>query len=144
MIYVDADACPVKDEVYRVARRHGLQVVLVANTPLPVPSDLLVRLEVVDGGFDSADDWIAGRAGRDDIVVTADVPLAARVVGNGARCLSPSGKIFRENNVGDALAVRDLLTEAREAGVVTKGPPPMDRRQRSLFLQKLDQLVHSR
>jgi uncharacterized protein YaiI (UPF0178 family) len=141
-IYIDADACPVKDEVYRVAERYELPVVLVANARMRVPDDPRVRLEVVSEGFDAADDRIVERAEPGDIVVTADIPLAARVIEKGAAALSPVGKIFDEDNVGDVLATRDLMTEAREAGVVTGGPPPMGRKERSEFLQRLDQLVH--
>lgn len=141
-ILVDADACPVKDEVYRVAERYGLPVVLVANARMRVPDDSRVRLEVVSEGFDAADDRIVEHAEAGDIVVTADIPLAARVIDKGAAALSPVGKIFDEDNVGDALATRDLMTEAREAGVITGGPPPMGRKERSNFLQRLDQLVH--
>lgn len=141
-VYVDADACPVKDEIHRVASRYGLRVVLVANAGMRIPDDPLVRLEVVKGRFDAADDWIAERAGAGDIVVTSDVPLASRVVRAGAAAISSTGKIFTEDNVGDALATRDLLTEAREAGATTAGPPPIGKKERSLFLQKLDQLVH--
>jgi hypothetical protein len=142
-IYVDADACPVKEEVYRVARRLDVAVVVVANAPMRVPDESLVRLQVVREGFDAADDWIAERAGEGDVVVTADIPLAARAVRNGARALSPTGKIFTEDNVGDALATRDLLTEAREAGAITKGPPPIGKKERSVFLQKLDQVLQA-
>jgi hypothetical protein len=142
-IYVDADACPVKDEVYRVARRLGVDVVVVANAPMRVPDDPRVQLQVVREGFDAADDWIAQRAGKGDVVITADIPLAARAVRGGARALSPTGKIFTEDNVGDALATRDLMTQAREAGALTKGPPPIGKKERSLFLQKLDQVLQA-
>ncbi|HWR96944.1 MAG TPA: YaiI/YqxD family protein [Candidatus Methanoperedens sp.] len=143
-IYVDADACPVKEEVYRVAARYGIPVVLVANSRLRVPEGGGVRLVVVAGGqLDSADDWIAGRAGATDIVVTADVPLAARCVAAGARALDPRGRAYTEDSVGDHLATRNLMSHLREAGEITGGgPAPLAKRERSLFLQKLDELVH--
>jgi len=142
-IYVDADACPVKEEVYRVAGRHGIPVVLVANSRMRVPDSGGVRLVLVAGGqLDSADDWIAGRVAPGDIVVTADVPLAARCVAAGARVIDPRGKVHTEDSVGDALATRNLMTHLREAGALTGGPPPLGKRERSLFLQKLDEAVH--
>jgi uncharacterized protein YaiI (UPF0178 family) len=140
-IYVDADACPVKEEVYRVARRYALRVAVVANAPLRVPADPLFEL-VVRIGFGAADDWIADRAGPGDIVVTADIPLAARCVANGARVLSPKGQPFTENAIGAAVATRDLMEELRQGGVVTGGPAPMTAKDRSRFLSKLDELVN--
>jgi hypothetical protein len=143
-IYVDADACPVKEEVYRVAARYALPVVLVANSRMRVPEGGGVQLVVVAGGrLDSADDWIAARAGPTDIVVTADIPLASRCVAAGARVLDPRGRIHTEDSVGDALATRNLMADLREAGTITGGgPEPLGKRERSLFLQKLDELVN--
>ena len=141
-IYTDADACPVKDEVYRVAARYAIPVVLVANSRMRLPEGGGVRLVLVAGGqLDSADDWIAARAGARDIVVTADIPLASRCVAAGARVLDPRGRVFTEDSVGDTLATRNLMSQLREAGAVTGGPAPHARRDRSLFLQKLDELV---
>jgi uncharacterized protein len=142
-IYVDADACPVKDEVCRVARRYGLGVTLVAASWMRIPGGPDVVLEVVAQGFDAADDWIVERVGPDDIVVTADVPLAARCVGRGACVLGPTGRPFTEANVGDALATRNLLADMRGAGMETAGPAPFDARARSRFLQALDRAVHA-
>ncbi len=139
-IYVDADACPVKDEVYKVARRYQMRVAVVANAPLRVPADLLVEL-VVCPGFGAADDWIAERAGAGDVVVTADIPLAARCLAKGARVLDPKGRPFRDNDIGAALATRDLMDELRQSGIVTGGPAPMTAKDRSRFLGKLDELV---
>jgi uncharacterized protein YaiI (UPF0178 family) len=143
-IYIDADACPVKEEACRVAARHGVPVVLVANSRMRVPEGADVRLVVVAGGrLDSADDWIAGRAGPGDIVVTADVPLAARAVAAGAGAIDPRGRVYTEESVGDALATRDLMAQLREAGTISGGgPAPLGKRERSLFLQKLDELAH--
>src|SRR5579871_6323290 len=110
-IYVDADACPVKDEVYRVAERHGLKTVIVSNSPIAVPRDQLIERVVVAAGMDKADDWIAERASRGDIVITADVPLASRAVKAGAAAIAPNGKPFTEDSIGMALATRNLLDQ---------------------------------
>src|SRR5947209_16492286 len=109
-IYVDADACPVKDEVYRVARRYALRVAVVANAPLRVPADPLFEM-VVCPGFGAADDWIAGRAGPGDVVVTADIPLAARCIAGGSRALRPDGRPLTDRDIGAALAMRDLMDD---------------------------------
>ena len=141
-IYIDADACPVKNEVYRVASRYGLQVVVVANAALRVPVDPLIGL-VVRPGFGAADDWIAGQVGPGDIVVTADVPLAARAVEKGAVVLDPKGRVLDADTVGEALGMRDLKEGLRQAGGTTGGPAPMTPRDRSRFLSKLDELVNA-
>jgi len=142
-IYVDADACPVKEEVYRVARRYALPVTLVANAPQRIPEDARFNLIVVREGMDIADDWIAERAGVGDIVITADIPLAARCLRNGARVIGTTGRVFTEDNVGDALATRDILTALRGAGEFTSGPPPFEKRDRSRFLQALDTAIQA-
>jgi hypothetical protein len=142
-VYVDADACPVKEEIYRVAGRYQLDVTLVANARMRVPHDPRITLEVVQGSFDAADDWIVSAVGEDDIVVTADVPLASRCLSKGARVLGPTGKPFTDDNIGDAVATRDLLESLRGGGEMTGGPPPLDRRDRSRFLQRLDEMVQS-
>jgi hypothetical protein len=142
-IVVDADACPVKPEVYRVAERYGLEVTLVAASWMRVPADPRVTLQVVEQGFDAADDWIAERAGPASIVITADIPLAARCLAKGAYVLGATGRVFTEENIGDTLATRDLLATLRGAGEVTGGPAPFDARDRSRFLQALDQAVHA-
>jgi uncharacterized protein len=142
-VLVDADACPVKPEVYRVAERYGLQVTLVAASWMRVPPDARITLEVVEHGFDAADDWIAGHTGPESIVITADIPLAARCLAKGAYVLGTTGVPFTEANIGDTLATRDLLATLRGAGEVTGGPPPFDARDRSRFLQSLDQAVHA-
>ena len=142
VIYVDADACPVKEEVYRVARRHGLEVVVVAKSRMRVPDDPLVRLETVGDAFDAADDWIAGRAEGGDIVVTADILLADRCLKRGAYVLGAMGKPFTEENIGDAVATREMLSELREMGQ-RNGPPPFRKEDRSRFLQQLDTAIHS-
>lgn len=140
-IFVDADACPVKDEVYRVAWRHGLKVYVVANAFLQVPKDDLVERVIVPAGPDVADDWIAERAGGRDVVVTADIPLAARCVKAGAAVIAPNGRAFTEDSIGMALATRNLMDELRSAGAVTGGPRAFEPKDRSRFLSALDQAV---
>ena len=140
-IYVDADACPVKAEVYRVAERHRLNVYVVANSFIAVPREPFIERVVVGGGFDAADDWIAERVSRGDIVVTADVPLASRCVKAGADAIAPNGRAFTEASVGMALATRNLMQNLREAGAVTGGPKPFSARDRSAFLSALDLAV---
>jgi uncharacterized protein YaiI (UPF0178 family) len=143
VIWVDADACPVKPEIYRVAERYGVAVTLVAASWMRIPADEWITLEVVAEGFDAADDWIAARAAPGDLVITADIPLAARCVAAGARVLAPTGRPFTEENVGDALATRNLLAELRGAGMETGGPAPFEPRDRSRFLQAMDKAVQA-
>jgi uncharacterized protein YaiI (UPF0178 family) len=140
-IFVDADACPVKPEVYRVAERYGLKVFIVANAFMQVPRSDMIERVVVPEGPDVADDWIAERAGGSDIVITADVPLAARSVRKGATVLSPTGKLFDDDSIGMAVATRDLLTDLRSAGAETRGPKPLSRQDISRFLSALDLAV---
>jgi uncharacterized protein len=142
-IFVDADACPVKQEVYRVADRYHLAVTLVANSWMRVPSDGSVKLAVVGNGSDAADDWIAEHVQTDDIVITADIPLASRCLKAGASVLGTSGKPFTERNIGQAVALRDLSSELRGAGELTGGPPRLEERDRSRFLQQLDGVIQS-
>ena len=141
-LYIDADACPVKDEAYRVSARYGFPVVVVANAIMRVPAGPLVTL-VVRTGFGVVDDWIAEQAGPGDIVVTADIPLAARCVATGARVLNNKGHPFTDANIGEALGVRDLMTELRQGGTIGGGPSPMLPKDRSRFLAKLDELVNA-
>jgi uncharacterized protein YaiI (UPF0178 family) len=141
-IYVDADACPVKEEVYRVAGRYEMRVVVVTNTVMRVPADVLADL-VVCTGFGAVDDWIAERAGAGDIVITADIPLAAHCLAKDARVLSPKGSAFTENDIGSALATRSLMDELRQGGMMTGGPAPMMPKDRSRFLSKLDETIHA-
>jgi len=137
-IYIDADACPVKKEVYRVASRYHLNVTLVANSWMRVPREPWIKLEVVEDGFDVADDWIVEHVEPLDIVITADILLASRCLKEGARAIGTSGKPFTEDNIGDAVATRDLLSGLRDAGEITSGPPPLKKQDRSRFLQQLD------
>src|SRR6202171_5766995 len=138
-IYVDADACPVKDEIYRVAIRHGLPVSVVAGNFIRVPQDALIERIAAGSGMDAADDWIAERAGKGDIVITSDIPLASRCVKAGAEVLAPNGKPFTEQSIGMTLAVRNLMTDLRSSGEVTGAPKPFAPRARSAFLAALDQ-----
>jgi uncharacterized protein len=140
-IFVDADACPVKAEVYRVAERYGLKVFIVANAFMQAPRSDMIERVVVSEGPDVADNWIVERAGGSDIVITADIPLAARSVRKGATVLSPTGKLFDDNAIGMAVATRDLLTDLRSAGAETRGPKPLSRQDISRFLSALDLAV---
>ena len=140
-IFVDADACPVKDEVYQVAGRYGLHVVLVANSRMNVPRGADVELVVVDNGADVADDWIADNIRAGDVAITADIPLAARCLDVGAKVLGTNGRPFDRDMIGGALAMRDLKTDLREVGTITGGPPPISAKDRSRFASRLDQLV---
>jgi hypothetical protein len=142
-IYVDADACPVKGEVYRVAERYGLAVTVVANSWMRVPGGRGILLKVVGEDFDAADDWIVDSVKDGDIVITADIPLAARCLEKGAVVIGPGGRPFTEENIGEVVATRDLLSELRETGEVTGGPPPFGKKDRSRFLQRLDEAVHA-
>ena len=140
-IYIDADACPVKEEVYRVARRYGLSVTLVSNSWMRIPVEERLALVVVEEGPDEADDWIVEQIGPDDIVISADIPLASRCLKKGAHVLGSRGEPFTEDNIGAALATRDLLTQIRDTGEITGGPPPFEKRDRSRFLQSLDEMI---
>ena len=140
-IFVDADACPVKAEVYRVAERYGLKGFVVANSFMNVPRSDMIKRVIVNEGPDAADNWIAERAGSSDIVVTADIPLAGRCVKKGAAVIGPTGRPFTDDSIGMALATRDLLTDLRSAVATTRGPPPLSRQDISRFLSALDLAV---
>ena len=140
-IYVDADACPVKDEIYRVAGRHSLPVSVVAGQFIRVPQDPLIERIAAGSGMDAADDWIAERAGKGDIVITSDIQLASRCVKAGAEVIAPNGKPFTEQSIGMTLAVRNLMTDLRSQGEVTGGPRSFAARDRSAFLSALDQTI---
>ena len=143
-IYVDADACPVKAEIYRVAERYGLKVYIVANTYIAVPRDPRIERVVVSDAFDAADDWIASHAGASDIVVTADIPLADRCLKAGAAVIGPGGMPFTAASIGMAMASRALLADLRAMGEVQGGPKPMTQRDRSRFLSALDETIQRR
>jgi len=142
-VYIDADACPVKQEVYRVAGRYRLEVTVVANSWMRVPSEPGITLELVGDGSDAADDWIVENVQPNDIVITADIPLADRCLKKGASVIGSTGMPFTEVNIGQAVAMRDLMSELRGAGEITGGPPPFTKRDRSQFLQQLDQVIQS-
>ena len=139
-LYVDADACPVKVEAARVAERHGLALTYVANAWMQIPRGPRFRMQVVTGAFDAADDWIAAQVVPADVVITADIPLASRCLKQGAYVLGPSGKPFTNDNIGNALATRELMADLRAYGV-GGGPPPFGPRDRSRFLEALERVV---
>ena len=141
-LYVDADACPVKAEIYRVAARHGVKVFVVSNAFLQVPQNPLIERIVVSSGFDAADDWIAERASPGAIVITADIPLASRCVKAGAEVIGPTGRPFTEASIGMALATRNLMEDLRAMGDVTGGPKPFSAKDRSAFLSALDVAIN--
>ena len=143
-IFVDADACPVKDEIFRVAQRCGLKVLVVSNSPLRLPrSPLIEAVVVARGQFDGADDWIVEQITDRDIAVTSDIPLAARCLEKGARALDAKGKVYSPDSIGDALASRELMAHLRAMGEMGGGPPPFTARDRSTFLQRLDDLIQA-
>ena len=142
-IFVDADACPVKDEVYKVAARYGLKTFVVSNAFLMVPRSPLIEQVVVDAGPDVADDWIAERIAPGDIAVTNDIPLAERVLKAGGAALAATGKPFTADSIGGAIAQRALMEQLRSTGEFLGGPKPFDRNDRSRFLHALDEAVQN-
>ncbi len=142
-IVIDADSCPVKPEVYRVAERYHVPVTLVANAWMRTPKEEWIKLVVVGTDFDAADDRIVAIVQASDIVVTTDILLANRCLKKDAHAISPTGKRFTESNIGMAVATRELMNEMRNAGEITGGPPPLTKRDRSCFLQQLDILIQS-
>ena len=142
-ILVDADAVPVKQEVFRVALRYEIKVVMVANSPINIQQEDWLETVVVNGRFDAADDWIVEHVQKNDIVVTGDIPLAARCLKKAARVLDYRGRILTENSIGNLLATRDLMAHLRDIGVNTGGPKVFEKKDRSRFLQSLDTIVQS-
>ena len=142
MIYVDADACPVKEEVYKVARRVGWEVRVVANSFIRTPMEPRIQFVQVDAGADAADNWIAERAVAGDVVVTNDIPLASRALDKGAEVISPTAKVFTAAMIGSALATRGLMEHLRSFGEITSGPPPFTTKDRSSFLSALDAAIN--
>jgi uncharacterized protein len=140
-IFIDADACPVKDETYKVAARYGLKTFVVSNSFMQIPASPLIERVIVEAGPDIADDWIAERAARGDIVVTNDIPLADRVLKSGAAAIKPNGQPFTADSIGSALAQRSIMEHIRSTGEITGGPRPFDRADRSRFLQALDTAI---
>jgi uncharacterized protein YaiI (UPF0178 family) len=141
-IFIDADACPVKDETYRVAARYGLTTTVVSNSFINIPRSSLIERMIVDAGPDVADDWIAERTRPGDIVVTNDIPLADRVLKAGGVAIAPNGRLFTADSIGGALATRAIMEHIRSTGEITGGPRPFSPKDRSAFLQALDQAVN--
>ncbi len=141
MIYVDADACPVKPEVMRVAKRYSLSVTFVANSWMNLPAEWGAEMKVVEGNFDAADDWIVKHIQKNDIVVSSDIPLVHRCLQKGARALNAYGRLFTEQSIGEIISKRDLLTVLRGSGEITGGPAPFQKEDRSRFLMTMDQIV---
>ena len=142
-LYIDADACPVKNEVFRVAERYALEVILVSNKWMNTPDSGLIQLQVVDGKFDAADDWIVNHVKTNDIVISADIPLASRCLEKGASVLGPKGRAFSKDNIGNIMATREIMSHLRDLGTMTGGPAPFQKKDRSRFLQSLDQMIQS-
>ncbi|MGN6422679.1 MAG: YaiI/YqxD family protein [Asticcacaulis sp.] len=141
IVYIDADACPVKDETYKVAARYGLVTWVVSNSFIQIPKSEVIKRMIVDAGPDVADDWIADQVEPADVVVTNDIPLAGRVLAKGAHAVAPNGKPFTSDSIGAALAQRALMEHIRSTGEITGGPPPFSAASRSQFLQTLDQTI---
>ncbi len=141
-IFIDADACPVKDETYRVAARYGLLTTVVSNSFIAIPPSKLIERMIVDAGPDVADDWIAERTEPGDIVVTNDIPLADRVLKTDATAIAPNGRLFTLDSIGSALAQRSIMEHIRSTGEITGGPRPFSPSDRSRFLQALDEAVN--
>jgi uncharacterized protein YaiI (UPF0178 family) len=141
VIYIDADACPVKDEVYKVAARYGLKTFVVSNAFIQIPKSPLIERMIVDAGPDIADDWIAERATAGDVVITNDIPLAGRVLENDAAAIAPNGRPFTRDSIGSALAQRAIMEHIRSTGEITGGPRPFAAADRSKFLQALDEAI---
>ena len=140
-VFLDADACPVKDEAYKVAARYGLKTYVVSNAFMQIPQSRLIERVIVDAGPDVADDWIAERATAGDIVVTNDIPLAERALAAGAAAIAPNGRAFTKDSIGSAIAQRALMEQIRSTGEITGGPRPFDRADRSRFLQAMDEAI---
>ena len=143
VIFIDADGCAVKDETYKVASRYQLKVFVVANKAITIPLDPLIEMKLVSGNFDAADDWIAENAKAHDIVITSDILLAERCVKKQVRALGPKGSEWTEDNIGSAVASRELMQNLRHMGEMRGGPAPMEKKDRSQFLGKLDQMIQS-
>jgi len=142
-VYIDADACPVKEDTFRVAKRYGLRVLVVCNRAIVVPRAPWIELVVAGSGFDAVDEWIVGHVAKNDIVVTSDILLAARLIERGARPLDPRGRLFTEDNIGEVKALRHLADELRQRGALDLGPKKMGTKHRSTFLSSLDELINA-
>jgi uncharacterized protein YaiI (UPF0178 family) len=140
-IFIDADACPVKDEIYKVAQRYGLKTFVVSNAFMMIPRSTMIERVIVEAGPDVADDWIAEHVQPGDVAVTNDIPLAERVLLAGGHAVAPNGKPFTRDSIGSAIAQRALMEQLRSTGEITGGPKPFDRNDRSRFLQSLDEVI---
>lgn len=140
-LFIDADACPVKDEVYKVAQRYGLKTFVVSNAFMPIPAHPRIERVIVDAGPDIADDWIAEHAAAGDVAITNDIPLAERVLAKGAAAIAPNGRAFTRDSIGSAIAQRAIMEQIRSTGAITGGPPPFGKADRSRFLQALDEAI---
>jgi uncharacterized protein YaiI (UPF0178 family) len=140
-ILIDADACPVKDEIYKVAGRHRVPVIVVSNSPIRVPRDPLISRKVVSDAFDAADDWIVERSAPGTVVITADILLADRCLKLGAAVIAPNGKAFTSSSIGSAIAMRAIMSDLRAGGDIVGGPPPFRNADRSRFLSALDEAL---
>jgi uncharacterized protein YaiI (UPF0178 family) len=140
-IFIDADACPVKDEIYKVAQRYGLKTWVVSNAFMMIPKSPMIERVIVDAGPDVADDWIAEHVSPGDVAVTNDIPLAERVLNAGGHAVSPNGRPFTENSIGAAIAQRALMEQLRSTGDILGGPKPFAPADRSRFLQALDEII---
>ncbi len=142
-IYIDADACPVKDETIQVAARHNLKTIMVCDGGIRPSANPMVELVIVTQGADAADDWIAEHIQKSDVCVTNDIPLASRCMDQEALAIKPNGELFTENGIGMALANRELMQGLRETGQITGGPRPYSKADRSAFLNKLENTVQA-
>ena len=140
-IFIDGDACPVKDETYKVAMRYGLKTYLVSNAFIQIPKHPLIERVIVEAGPDVADDWIAEQVQTGDVAITNDIPLAERVLARGAAAITPTGRPFNIDSIGSAIATRALMEQLRSTGDITGGPQPFSRADRSKFLQSLDEAI---
>ncbi len=140
-VYIDADACPVKDETYKVAERYKLKTFVVSNSFIQIPKSSMIARMIVDAGPDVADDWIAEQVVAGDVVITNDIPLADRVLAKGGHAIAPNGRAFTPDSIGAALAQRAIMEHIRSTGEITGGPPPFSNANRSQFLQTLDQVI---
>ena len=140
-VLVDADACPVKEEIYKVAFRHDVPVAVVSNSPIRIPVHLLIERVIVSANFDAADDWIAERANSDAVCITADILLAERCLKAGATVIAPNGRPFTSASIGGAIATRAIMADLRAGGDIMGGPPPFSKADRSRFLSALDEAI---
>lgn len=141
-IFIDADACPVKEHTYRVAARYGIKILVVCNHPIHIPASESIEMVVTENRFDAVDDWIETNIEKNDIVITGDIPLAARCLKKEGRVINPRGRIYTEDDIGEAIATRELLSELRQRGEIGLGPQKMQKKNHSNFLSSLDLVIN--